>query len=140
MPLMAMFRQQKPRPSSPFGEALIVASARGVAGLGWVSTVEDGGKTIGGRADALADMERRWPNAQFILDPQSTTAYAARIFDPKAWSQETPLRVVRARYPDGRMGSDPALATPEKGAELVATAAAGLIEDVNAFSAEVAPV
>ncbi|MES2722108.1 MAG: creatininase family protein [Pseudomonadota bacterium] len=45
----------------------------------------------------------------------------------------------RARYPDGRMGSDPALATPEKGAELVATAAAGLIEDVNAFSAEVAP-
>ena len=45
----------------------------------------------------------------------------------------------RARYPDGRMGSDPALATPEKGGELVSTAAAGLIEDVNAFSAEVAP-
>ena len=45
----------------------------------------------------------------------------------------------RARYPDGRMGSDPALATPEKGGELVATASRALIEDVKAFSAE-APV
>jgi creatinine amidohydrolase/Fe(II)-dependent formamide hydrolase-like protein len=44
----------------------------------------------------------------------------------------------RARYPDGRMGSDPALATPEKGGELVAAAAKGLIEDVKAFSAEAA--
>jgi creatinine amidohydrolase len=31
----------------------------------------------------------------------------------------------RARYADGRMGSDPALATPEKGGELVALAAKG---------------
>lgn len=45
----------------------------------------------------------------------------------------------RARYADGRMGSDPALATPEKGGELVALAAKGLIEDVAAFGAEVAP-
>jgi creatinine amidohydrolase/Fe(II)-dependent formamide hydrolase-like protein len=45
----------------------------------------------------------------------------------------------RARYPDGRMGSDPAQATPEKGGELVALAAAGLIEDVAAFAAERAP-
>ena len=45
----------------------------------------------------------------------------------------------RARYPDGRMGSDPAQATPEKGGELVALAAKGLIEDVAAFSAEVIP-
>ncbi|MFZ4605982.1 MAG: creatininase family protein [Caulobacter sp.] len=42
----------------------------------------------------------------------------------------------RARYADGRMGSDPALATPEKGGELVALAAKGLIEDVAAFGAE----
>ena len=45
----------------------------------------------------------------------------------------------RARYADGRMGSDPALATPEKGGDLVALAAKGLIEDVAAFAAEVAP-
>lgn len=42
----------------------------------------------------------------------------------------------RARYADGRMGSDPALATPEKGGDLVALAAKGLIEDVAAFGAE----
>jgi creatinine amidohydrolase/Fe(II)-dependent formamide hydrolase-like protein len=49
-------------------------------------------------------------------------------------------RDFRARYPDGRMGSDPAQATPEKGGELVAAAAQALVEDVAAFGAEVAPV
>jgi creatinine amidohydrolase/Fe(II)-dependent formamide hydrolase-like protein len=37
------------------------------------------------------------------------------------------------------MGSDPALATPDKGGELVAMAAKALVEDVAAFGAEVAP-
>src|SRR5258706_369501 len=45
----------------------------------------------------------------------------------------------RARFADGRMGSDPGLATPEKGGELVKLAAAGLVEDVAAFASEVAP-
>ncbi|AIG00798.1 creatininase [Pseudomonas fluorescens] len=45
----------------------------------------------------------------------------------------------RARHPDGRMGSDPALATPEKGGELVALAAKGLVSAVHAFSREAMP-
>jgi creatinine amidohydrolase/Fe(II)-dependent formamide hydrolase-like protein len=45
----------------------------------------------------------------------------------------------RARFPDGRMGSDPALATPEKGGELVKLAAQGLVQVVDTFSREVAP-
>lgn len=45
----------------------------------------------------------------------------------------------RARYADGRMGSDPAQATPEKGGELVSMAANALIEDLAAFAAERAP-
>jgi creatinine amidohydrolase/Fe(II)-dependent formamide hydrolase-like protein len=48
-------------------------------------------------------------------------------------------RDFRARYADGRMGSDPAQATPEKGGELVKAAAEALIEDVRAFGAEEAP-
>jgi creatinine amidohydrolase len=48
-------------------------------------------------------------------------------------------RDFRARYADGRMGSDPAQATPEKGGELVALAAASLLEAVAAFDAEVSP-
>ncbi len=42
----------------------------------------------------------------------------------------------RARFADGRMGSDPGLATPEGGAEIVALAVDGLISDVRAFGAE----
>lgn len=79
---------------SPFGEALIVATPRGLAGLGWVSDGLDGGKVVGGRAEALADMMRRWPHAEYRFDPQATAPYAARIFDPAAWSAETPLRIV----------------------------------------------
>ena len=45
----------------------------------------------------------------------------------------------RARYADGRMGSDPAQATPEKGGELVDMAANALIEDLAAFGAENVP-
>lgn len=79
---------------SPFGEALVVVTERGLAGLGWVSNSLDGGKVIGGRAEALADMMRRWPHADYRFDPQSTAPYATRIFEPGSWSPQTPLRVV----------------------------------------------
>ncbi len=45
----------------------------------------------------------------------------------------------RARYPDGRMGSDPGQATPEKGGEIVRLAAQGLLAEVRAFAAEPSP-
>ena len=45
----------------------------------------------------------------------------------------------RARYPDGRMGSHPALASPEGGRRIVETAVAGLIADVAAFAGEPTP-
>jgi creatinine amidohydrolase/Fe(II)-dependent formamide hydrolase-like protein len=48
-------------------------------------------------------------------------------------------RDFRARYPDGRMGSDPGLATPEKGGELVRLAVEGLVAEVQAFGAERRP-
>lgn len=80
--------------ASPFGEALIVATERGLAGLGWVSNELDGAKVVGGRAEALADMMRRWPHAQYRFDPAATQSYAERIFSPASWSSETPLRVV----------------------------------------------
>lgn len=78
---------------SPFGEALIVVTERGLAGLGWVSNSLDGGKVVGGRAEALADMMRRWPHADYHFDPQATKPYASRIFEPASWSPHTPLRV-----------------------------------------------
>jgi creatinine amidohydrolase/Fe(II)-dependent formamide hydrolase-like protein len=45
----------------------------------------------------------------------------------------------RARYPDGRMGSDPAQASPEKGGQIVRLAAGALVQDVKAFAAETLP-
>lgn len=42
----------------------------------------------------------------------------------------------RARFADGRMGSDPLLASPEKGAKLIAGAAAALLQDCAEFSKE----
>jgi creatinine amidohydrolase/Fe(II)-dependent formamide hydrolase-like protein len=47
-------------------------------------------------------------------------------------------RDFRTRFPDGRMGSDPAQATPEKGAQIVARAVDGLVSEVEAFSRETA--
>ncbi|MFL9861835.1 creatininase family protein [Paraburkholderia madseniana] len=45
----------------------------------------------------------------------------------------------RARYPDGRMGSDPAQASQEKGGALVKLAAQSLIREMDAFSREIVP-
>ena len=74
---------------SPFGEALILTTARGVAGLAFVD--EDKGQT---RAEALADMTRRWPAARYIEAPQQTAVHAQRIFEPAQWRAEQPVRLV----------------------------------------------
>jgi creatinine amidohydrolase/Fe(II)-dependent formamide hydrolase-like protein len=66
-------------------------------------------------------------------DAIKTADYAPKI------APNGPIREAldfRARYPDGRMGSDPAQASPEKGGELVAAAAAALVEDFARFVAE----
>lgn len=42
----------------------------------------------------------------------------------------------RRRHPDGRMGSNPGLATPEAGGEIVRTAAQALLAEVAALDAE----
>ena len=48
-------------------------------------------------------------------------------------------RDLRARHADGRMGSDPGLATLDKGGELVYAAASALIDEVKAYDAEKTP-
>ena len=45
----------------------------------------------------------------------------------------------RARFPDGRIGSDPGQASPEKGQKIIDAAAPALLKDVAAFAAEVTP-
>ncbi|CEJ10342.1 Bifunctional transcriptional activator/DNA repair enzyme Ada [bacterium YEK0313] len=71
---------------SPFGKALVLATDRGLAGLGFCDA--------GGEPTALADMTGRWPRASFREDLRLTSPYAERIFDPGAWAGDRPLRVV----------------------------------------------
>ena len=81
------------------------------------------------------------PSEIAVTQWASPDAIKSAKYDPPV-APTGPIREARdfrARFPDGRMGSDPAQATPEKGGELVAQAVRSLIEDVRAFSDEVAP-
>jgi len=71
---------------SPFGTAIVMATGRGLAGLAFVDPGEE--------STALADMTGRWPNATYIGDDLSTAPLAQRIFTPKLWRPDQPLRVV----------------------------------------------
>ncbi len=63
--------------ASPFGDTLIIATDRGLAGLAFVD--EDKGHT---RQEALADMTQRWPKASFVAAPEKTAKFARQIFSP----------------------------------------------------------
>ncbi len=71
---------------SPFGTALLMATARGLAGLAFADP--------GDEANALDDMRGRWPRAEFREDGPGTAALARRVFEPKLWQRDHPLRVV----------------------------------------------
>jgi AraC family transcriptional regulator of adaptative response/methylated-DNA-[protein]-cysteine methyltransferase len=71
---------------SPFGNALVMASTRGLAGLAFADA--------GGEKAALADMQARWPKATYVEDAAGTAALARRIFDSALWRRGEPLRVV----------------------------------------------
>jgi len=71
---------------SPFGNALVMITPRGLAGLAFADPGEE--------QAALADMQRRWPHARHVEDSAATAPYVRRIFDPTLWRPEQPLRVV----------------------------------------------
>jgi AraC family transcriptional regulator of adaptative response/methylated-DNA-[protein]-cysteine methyltransferase len=71
---------------SPFGAALVLATERGLAGLAFADEGEE--------KASLADMMRRWPKAAYVEDQTATAPLARRIFDPRQWRPEMPLRVV----------------------------------------------
>src|SRR5215475_11711872 len=71
---------------SPFGTAIVMTSGRGLSGLAFADSGEE--------HVALADMQARWPNATYVEDYLATAPLAQRIFDPKLWRADQPLRVV----------------------------------------------
>jgi AraC family transcriptional regulator of adaptative response/methylated-DNA-[protein]-cysteine methyltransferase len=63
-----------------------MATPRGLAGLAFGDAGEE--KAM------LADMRGRWTKANYVEDKTITTPLAARIFDPRAWRPDRPLRIV----------------------------------------------
>ena len=74
---------------SPFGDALFMATPRGISGLAFVD--EDAGQNS---EEALADMTRRWPAATYRHAPEETAPFAAAVFDPEAWQPDRPVRII----------------------------------------------
>lgn len=73
----------------PFGQALVLALGEGqnqsLAGLAFCDAGEE--------SLALEDMKSRWPNASYVHDRAGTGKLASRIFEPKNWQSDQPLRV-----------------------------------------------
>jgi AraC family transcriptional regulator, regulatory protein of adaptative response / methylated-DNA-[protein]-cysteine methyltransferase len=70
---------------SPFGLAVVLVTTHGLCGMGFCEE--------GGQAAALYDLQRRWPNADYMEDSAQTAPYAARIFAPDKWRDGQPLRI-----------------------------------------------
>lgn len=64
---------------SPFGPALVMTSPRGICGLAFAV-----GEGEAAKAEAFADMRRRFPHARLREDAAAVRALAARIFDARA--------------------------------------------------------
>ncbi len=71
-------------PRRPSALPLSSPSGRGLAGLAFADPGEE--------RPALADMQRRWPNASYVEDHAGTAGLAQRIFDSKMWRPDQPLR------------------------------------------------
>jgi AraC family transcriptional regulator of adaptative response/methylated-DNA-[protein]-cysteine methyltransferase len=70
---------------SPFGEALILTTPRGICGLAFVGA--------GGRGACFEDMAARWPSAEFVEDPLTVGRLGRTIFQAGA-GNTTKLRLV----------------------------------------------
>ncbi|WP_138468160.1 bifunctional helix-turn-helix domain-containing protein/methylated-DNA--[protein]-cysteine S-methyltransferase [Poseidonocella sp. HB161398] len=71
---------------TPFGEALAMATDRGLCGLGFTGD--------GGREAAFADLAARWPEARFAEEPERVGALAQAAFS----GRRTPLHLIGAPF------------------------------------------
>src|SRR5215217_4590378 len=62
---------------SPFGNALVMGTDRGLAGLAFADPGEE--------QASLVDMQQRWPRATYVEDTNGTATVARRIFDSSMW-------------------------------------------------------
>lgn len=65
---------------TPFGDALIALTARGICGLAFADPAS--------RTDVVADLRNRWRGASLVRDPHATASISERIFDARAGNGE----------------------------------------------------
>jgi AraC family transcriptional regulator, regulatory protein of adaptative response / methylated-DNA-[protein]-cysteine methyltransferase len=70
---------------SPFGVALVMVTPHGLCGMSFAD--------VGEEASALADMTRRWPNAQYTEDSAATAPFAAQLFADQNFKSNHSLRI-----------------------------------------------
>ncbi|MBI1243374.1 MAG: methylated-DNA--[protein]-cysteine S-methyltransferase [Alphaproteobacteria bacterium] len=78
---------------SPFGEALVLTTARGICGLAFAMPGADGKRA------AFDDMKRRWPDAKFREDPAEVARIASVLFDPAARKKGARLKLLLCGSP-----------------------------------------
>lgn len=71
---------------TPFGECVIGISGRGITGLQFCDP--------GGREAALAEMQSRLSQADYVADQQSTGRVVTQIFNPRSRPANQPLSVM----------------------------------------------
>ena len=69
----------------PFGKALVMTTDYGVCGLAFADE--------GQEQATFADMKMRWPLANYVADETATAPVALRIFEPRRWTAEAPLKI-----------------------------------------------
>ena len=72
---------------SPFGEALVMATQKGICGIAFSAEF--------GRDWAWEDMTARWPDAEYVEDPAAMTQWAEAAFAQKG---ETALHLIGAPF------------------------------------------
>ncbi|WP_370275743.1 methylated-DNA--[protein]-cysteine S-methyltransferase [Roseovarius indicus] len=76
---------------SPFGLALVMATEKGICGVGFASET--------GEEAAMEDMISRWPNARFVEDPMLLRPWALAAFGANGQEREiAPLYLIGAPF------------------------------------------
>lgn len=74
---------------SPFGPALVMGTERGICGIGFSTEM--------GAEEAMHDLTRRWPKAQFVEDANMLRPWVQAAFGVQP-AQDTPLYLIGAPF------------------------------------------
>jgi len=78
---------------SPFGEALVMGTERGICGIGFAAET--------GRDATMADLKSRWPDATYVQQPDRLADWVADAFGatvPRHPPARTPLTLIGAPF------------------------------------------